>query len=65
MLIDLDLPISLQEMGVTKERYDTEIEAVIDFSLNDSGSLSNPREVDYEDYVKIYSAMFSGKELDF
>ncbi len=65
MLMDVDLPISLEEMGVTKEKYDTEIETVIDYTLNDSGSLSNPREVDYEDYVNIYSAMFSGKELDF
>jgi alcohol dehydrogenase class IV len=63
--IELNLPVSLQEMGVTKEKYDAEIESVIDYTLNDSGTLSNPRPVDYEDIVKIYEYFFEGRELDF
>ncbi len=65
LLIELELPVSLQDMGVSKEEYDSNIEAVIDFSLNDSGTLSNPRRVDYEDYVKIYNSFFNGEEIDF
>ncbi len=65
LLLELDLPLSLEEMGVTKEKYDSEIEAVIEYALNDSGTLSNPRPVDYEDYVKIFEYLYIGKELDF
>ncbi|MCK5347157.1 MAG: iron-containing alcohol dehydrogenase, partial [Candidatus Heimdallarchaeota archaeon] len=65
LLIELDLPLSLEEMGVSKEKYDSKIEAVIEYALNDSGTLSNPRSVDYEDYVKIFDYFYTGKELDF
>ncbi|PWI48262.1 hypothetical protein CEE45_07350 [Candidatus Heimdallarchaeota archaeon B3_Heim] len=65
LLGELDMPLSLQEMGVTKEKYDSEIETVIEYALNDSGTLSNPRPVDYEDYVKIFEKLFLGNELDF
>ncbi|MHA1977768.1 MAG: iron-containing alcohol dehydrogenase [Candidatus Hodarchaeales archaeon] len=65
LLIELDLPLSLAAMGVTKKVFNSKIESVIEYALNDSGTLSNPRPADYEDYVKIFEYLFDGKELDF
>jgi alcohol dehydrogenase class IV len=65
LLINLDMPLSLKDMDVTKDQFDKNIEKVIDFALNDSGTLSNPRPVDHEDYVKIFECFYEGKEIDF
>ncbi len=64
-LIKLEFPLSLKDMGVTREQYETNRESLIDFALNDSGNLSNPRPVDYEDIEKIFEYVFEGKEIDF
>ena len=65
LLLKLEMPLSLEQMNITKDQYDKNIEQVIDYALNDSGTLSNPRSVDYEDYVKIFDSMFNGTEIDF
>ena len=65
LLIQLNLPLSLQDMKIDKNTFEERIESVIDFALNDSGTLSNPRPVDYEDYVKIFNYLYEGKEIDF
>ncbi|MFX1282894.1 MAG: iron-containing alcohol dehydrogenase [Promethearchaeota archaeon] len=65
LLIKFELPLSLQDMKVTKEQYETNRESLIEYALNDSGSLSNPRPLDYEDFEKIVECVFTGKEIDF
>jgi alcohol dehydrogenase class IV len=65
LLLKLEMPLSLQDMNITRDQFDKNIDQVIDFALNDSGTLSNPRPVDYEDYVKIFDCMFEGNEIDF
>lgn len=65
LLIKLDMPLSLKEMEIPKEKYETHFESLINYALNDSGTLSNPRTVDYDDFVKIFEYVFEGKEIDF
>ncbi len=65
LLLQLNLPLSLKDMKIDKNSFNDRIEDVIDFALNDSGTLSNPRPVDYEDYVKIFNYLYEGKEIDF
>ncbi|MFX0202344.1 MAG: iron-containing alcohol dehydrogenase, partial [Candidatus Hodarchaeota archaeon] len=49
LLIKLDMPLSLKEMKITKEQYKAHFESLINYALNDSGTLSNPRNVNYDD----------------
>ena len=65
LLIKLDLPLSLKDMKVTREQYEANRESLIDYALNDSGTLSNPRPLDYEDFEKIFESVYDGKEIDF
>jgi len=65
LLVKLEMPICLEEMNITREQYEANLERLIAYSQNDSGSLSNPRPVDYDDFVKIYEYVYHGKEIDF
>ncbi len=65
LLDQLKLPVSLKEMGISEELFSQRLDSAIDYALNDSGTLSNPRPLDYEDYKRIFNYMFEGKELDF
>jgi alcohol dehydrogenase class IV len=65
LLVKLELPLSLKDMKVTREQYEGKIDSLIDYALNDSGTLSNPRPLDYEDFKKIFEYTYEGKELDF
>lgn len=64
-LVNLELPLSLKDMGVTEGQYKANYESLINFALNDTGSLSNPRPIDYEDIEKIFDYAYEGKEIDF
>ncbi|MFW9902924.1 MAG: iron-containing alcohol dehydrogenase [Candidatus Thorarchaeota archaeon] len=65
LLVKLELPLSLKDMKVTREEYEAKFENLIDYALNDSGTLSNPRPLDYEDFEKIFEYAYEGKEIDF
>lgn len=65
LLIRLGLPLSLKDMNITREQYTAKCQSLIDYALNDSGTLSNPRSLDYEDFEKIFEYAFEGKEIDF
>ncbi|MHA2244624.1 MAG: iron-containing alcohol dehydrogenase [Candidatus Hodarchaeales archaeon] len=65
LLIKLELPLSLKDMKISREQYEAKCGSLIDYALNDSGTLTNPRPVDYEDFEKIFEYAYEGKEIDF
>lgn len=65
LLVKLGVPLCLEEMNITQEQYEANLERLIAYSQNDSGSLSNPRPLDYDAFVKIYECVYHGKEIDF
>jgi alcohol dehydrogenase class IV len=65
LLVKLELPLSLKDMKVTRDQYEKNLESLIDYALNDSGTLSNPRPLDFEDFEKIFEYAYEGKEIDF
>ncbi|MFX0124576.1 MAG: iron-containing alcohol dehydrogenase, partial [Candidatus Hodarchaeota archaeon] len=65
LLIRLEHPLSLQDMKVTKEQFEANRDSLVEYALNDSGTLSNPRPLDYEDFEKIFDYAFAGEEIDF
>jgi alcohol dehydrogenase class IV len=64
-LIEFEMPISLKDMKISREQYESKRESLIKYAENDSGILSNPRDVDYKDFVKIFECIYEGKEIDF
>ncbi len=65
LIVNLELPLSLNDMKISREQYKAKFESLIDYALNDSGTLSNPRPLDYEDFEKIFECAYEGKEIDF
>jgi alcohol dehydrogenase class IV len=64
-LIKFEMPISLKDMKISKENFESNLDTLIRYAENDSGILSNPRDADYDDFVKIFEYIFEGKEIDF
>ncbi len=64
-LVEFEMPISLKDMKISREQYESKLESLIKYAENDSGILSNPRDADYEDFVKIFECIYEGKEIDF
>ena len=65
LISKLELPLSIRDMGISREIFDQRLENVINYALNDSGTLSNPRPLGYDDFAKILEYMYEGKEIDF
>ncbi len=64
-LISFNMPISLRDMKISRDQYESNLESLIKFAENDSGILSNPRDADYDDFVRIFECIYEGKEIDF
>jgi alcohol dehydrogenase class IV len=64
-LVNLEVPLCLEEMNITRDQYEANLERLVAYSQNDSGALSNPRPLDYDAFVKIYECVYHGKEIDF
>ncbi|MHA1215642.1 MAG: iron-containing alcohol dehydrogenase [Candidatus Hodarchaeales archaeon] len=65
LLLKLEMPISLKDMGVERKAFEDKVESVITYAENDSGTLSNPRPLDHKDFVRILECVYDGKEIDF
>jgi alcohol dehydrogenase class IV len=65
LLIQLEMPLSLKDMSISREQYEANLESLVNYAENDSGSLSNPRDADYNDFVKLFEYAYEGKEVDF
>jgi alcohol dehydrogenase class IV len=65
LLLRFDLPLSLQDLKISSEEFRNRLEETIEYALNDTGTLSNPKLLDYEDFEKILQSMYSGEELTF
>lgn len=64
-LLQCKMPISLQDMSISRDSYEQNLEKIVMNALNDSGSLSNPRDIQYEDVEQIFHHMWEGKPLEF
>ncbi|MFX1514160.1 MAG: iron-containing alcohol dehydrogenase [Promethearchaeota archaeon] len=63
LLIKLEMPVSLKDMKISKEQYKAKREILIEYALNDSGSISNPVIPEYEDFERIFERFYAGSEL--
>ncbi|MHA1893266.1 MAG: hypothetical protein ACTSX4_02070, partial [Candidatus Helarchaeota archaeon] len=60
-----NFPTNLKELEISKEELDKNIEKLISFTLTDSMTGLNPRQVTKEEVEMIYNYMIDGKKIDF
>lgn len=65
LLINLELHLSLKDMNVSRSSFENNLKALVDYAINDSGTLSNPRSVDYEDFERIFECVYNGSPIEF
>jgi alcohol dehydrogenase class IV len=61
----IDIPLNLQDAGVTKEDFDNGIDRLVQFAMMDASITLNPRFTYIETIRKMYENMFDGKSIDF
>lgn len=61
----VDLPLSLKEVGVSKEDFEKNLDNLVNLVYEDSSGVMAPRSASGEDFKNIYRYAFEGKNIDF
>jgi alcohol dehydrogenase class IV len=61
----IGLPLSLQEMGITKEAFDTELEALVERAEMDLGLVTSRRIPERAEIRRLFEYAFDGRQIDF
>ncbi len=61
----VDMPLSLKELGVSREDFDKNLDKMVSLSFQDSSNVMASRSPLTEDYKKIYTYAYEGKDIDF
>ncbi len=62
---EVGFPSSLKETGITKEDLEKNIDSLIALTFQDPSAALSPRSPTAEDFKKLYSYSFDGKDIDF
>jgi alcohol dehydrogenase class IV len=54
---DLNLKTKLSDFGISKKQLENHMEEIISFTISDTGSLVNPRELTEENIIKLCKNM--------
>lgn len=58
-------PVTIAELGVTREQLEANFEELLDLTMNDGCTLMSIRPLTREDYRKLYLCAFTGERVDF
>jgi len=61
----VNVPISLKELGISKQDWDQKLEKLVTFAKTDAASVANPKNTSEEDFRKILEYAYEGKPIDF
>ncbi|MHA1143866.1 MAG: iron-containing alcohol dehydrogenase [Candidatus Helarchaeota archaeon] len=65
LIANIDGPRTLQDLGITKEDIESNLDKIIQITDEDACTTTNRPIPESEDYVKIYKYMLEGKDVDF
>ena len=65
LMKEINLPISLKELGISKEDFDKNLDMLVKLCFQSSSSVMSPRSPNTEDYRKIFTYAYEGKDIDF
>ena len=60
-----DFPGNLKDLGISKEDFEKNVDKLISLCYQSSSSVMSPRAPDTEDYTKLFTYAFEGKDIDF
>lgn len=61
----VNFPTKLKDLGISKEDFDKNLEMLVNLCFQSSSSVMSPRGADSEQYRKIYTYAYEGKNIDF
>ncbi|KKK89898.1 hypothetical protein LCGC14_2728480, partial [marine sediment metagenome] len=61
----VEMPLSLKGLGVSREDFDKNLDKMVSLSFQDSSNVMASRSPLTEDYEKIYTYAYEGKDIDF
>lgn len=62
---EVDFKTNLKNLGIKKEDFDTNLDKLISLCYQDSSSVMAPRTPNKEEFTKLYTYAFEGKDIDF
>ncbi len=61
----VEMPLGLKDLGVSREDFDKNLDKMVSLSFQDSSNVMASRSPLTEDYEKIYTYAYEGKDIDF
>jgi alcohol dehydrogenase class IV len=65
LMKEINLPMSLKELGISKQDFDKNLDMLVNLCFQSSSSVMSPRSPNAEDYRKIFTNAYEGKDIDF
>lgn len=61
----MDIPLTLKEFGVEEENFKSKVELISERALLDPCTGSNPRQINKEEMIKLFTAIYYGEQVNF
>jgi len=61
----VDLPMKLEDVGISKEDFDKQVDTIVDLCLQSGCTTMSPRVPGVDDFKKILQYAYEGKDIDF
>ncbi len=65
LMREVDLPMNLKELGISREDFDKNLSMLVNLCFQSSSSVMSPRSPNTEDYKRIFTYAYEGKDIDF
>ena len=65
LFTQLDVPLNLADMGVSREKMESQMETLVKYTLEDISTLFSPRPISEEECAKVFRYAHEGKDIDF
>jgi acetaldehyde dehydrogenase/alcohol dehydrogenase len=65
LLQQVNLPLTLEQAGITRERFDETLEDLIGNTMSDTVLFTAPRQPSEEDLRHLFENIYAGEQVDF
>ena len=61
----VDFPTKIEDIGISREEFDDQLDTLINLCFQSSSSVMSPRSANADDFRKLYTYAYEGKDIDF
>ena len=65
LLREVDVPITLKDLGISKEDFEKNLQRLMVYAYEDPSNFQNPRPITIGEYEKFFRYAYEGKDVDF